>query len=82
MVLGLLWCSFSTAGEMNLWKKTFKLPADVMQGYKNKWFFGNNFDKKTHLTPDYAFKFVNKSDGYPVRFGVQSVRFELRRGDC
>jgi len=82
VVLGLLWCSFSTAGEMNLWKKTFKLPADVMQGYKNKWFFGNNFDKKTHLTPDYAFKFVNKSDGHPVRLGEQSVRFELRRGDC
>ena len=82
VVLGLLWCSFSNAEEMNLWKKAFKLPADIMQGYKNSWGFCCNFDPETKLTPDYAFKFVNKSDGHPVRLGEQSVRFELRRGDC
>ena len=82
VVLGLLWCNVSVAGEMNLWKKKFKLPTDVMQGYKNVWNFCCNFDPKTHLSPDYAFQFVNKSDGHPVRLGEQSVRFELRRGDC
>jgi len=82
LVLGLLWCSFSTAGEMNLWKKTIKLPEDIFKGHKKGWTFSNNFDPKTHLTPDYAFKFVNKSDGHPVRLGEQSIRFELRRGDC
>ena len=71
-----------SAGEMNLWKKTVKLPEDVSKGYKKGWEFGNNFDPKTRLTPDYAFNVVNKSDGYPVRFGNQSIRFELRHGDC
>ena len=77
-----LFCLNAFAGEMNLWKKNVKLPKDVVQGYKNYWTFGNNFDPKTHLTPDYAFRIVNKSDGHPVRFGNQSIRFELRRGDC
>ena len=77
-----LFCINAFAGEMNLWKKNVKLPKDVAQGYKNYWHFGSNFDPKTHLTPDYAFRIVNKSDGHPVRFGKQSIRFELRRGDC
>ncbi len=82
VVLCLLWCSFSIAGEMNLWKKTVKLPEDVSKGYKKGWSFGNNYDPETHLTPDYAFTIVNKSDEHPVRLGKQSIRFELRRGDC
>tara|TARA_B100001750_G_C15453989_1_gene570500 strand:- start:59 stop:1438 length:1380 start_codon:yes stop_codon:yes gene_type:complete len=82
VVLGLLCCSFSTAGEMNLWNKTVKLPDDVSKGYKKGWSFGNNYDPETHLTPDYAFTIVNKSDGHPVRFGEKSIRFELRKGDC
>ena len=77
-----LFCINAFAGEMNLWNKNVKLPKDVAQGYKNYWHFGSNFDPKTHLTPDYAFRIVNKSDGHPVRFGNQSIRFELRRGDC
>ena len=36
-----------SAGEMNLWKKTVKLPEDVSKGYKKGWEFGNNFDPKT-----------------------------------
>ena len=67
---------------MNLWKKTIQLPEDIFKGHKKGWTFTNNFDPETHLTPDYAFKIVNKSDGHPVRFGNQSIRFELRRGDC
>ena len=82
LVLVFFWSSFGIAGEMNLWKKTIKLPEDIFKGHKKGWTFSNNFDPKTHLTPDYAFKFVNKSDGHPVRLGEQSIRFELRRGDC
>lgn len=83
ILVGFLFCfSNLNAGEMNLWKKTVKLPEDVSSGYKKGWKFGNNFDPKTHLTPDYAFKVVNKSDGHPVRLGKQSIRFELRHGDC
>jgi len=82
LVLGLLCCNFSVAGEMNVFKKKIKLPEDVAQGYENSWRFCCDFDKKTRLTPDYAFKIVNKSDDHPVRLGEQSIRFEVRRGDC
>lgn len=82
ITLTMLWCNFSFAGEMNLWNKNIKLPKDVSKGYNKGWMFGNNFDHKTRLTPDYAFRIVNKSDDHPVRFGKQSIRFELRRGDC
>ena len=74
--------SNNESGEMNLWKKKIKLPEDIMQGYKNVWNFCCNFDPETRLTPDHAFKFVNKTEGHPVRLGEQSIRFELRRGDC
>ena len=83
--LGILIFMFSTnvfAGEMNLWNKVVRLPEDISTGYKGGWNFGNNYDPKTHLTPDYAFTFVNKTDGHPVRLGNQSIRFELRKGDC
>ena len=82
LVLGLLWCNVSVAGEMNVFKKKIKLPEDIAQGYKNAWRFCCDFDKKTRLTPDHAFKIVNKSDDHPVRLGEQSIRFEVRRGDC
>ena len=82
VVLGLLWCNVSVAGEMNVFKKKIKLPEDVAQGYENSWRFCCDFDKKTRLTPDHAFKIVNKSDDHPVRLGEQSIRFEVRRGDC
>ena len=72
LVLGLLWCTFSIAGEMNVFKKKIKLPKDVAQGYKNAWKFCCNYDPVTHLTPDYAFKIVNKSDGHPVRLWVNN----------
>jgi len=80
--LALTFSSNGIGGEMNLWKKTIKLPKDIFWGHKKGWTFTNNFDPKTHLTPDYAFTIVNKSDGHPVRLGNQSIRFELRRGDC
>ena len=75
VALSLLWCNVGFAGEMNLWKKNIKLPKDVSQGYNKGWTFSNNYDPKTRLTPDYAFKIVNKSDDHPVRSGKQSIRF-------
>ncbi len=82
VVLGLLWCNVGFAGEMNVWKKNIKLPEDIFKGHNKGWKLQGGADPKTHLTPDYAFKVVNKSDGHPVRLGKQSIRFELRRGDC
>ena len=73
----IFWSCNLNAGEMNLLKKTIQLPEDIFKGHKKGWTFTNNFDPETHLTPDYAFKIVNKSDGHPVRFGNQSIRFEL-----
>ena len=55
----LFFCDFVFAGEMNVWKKTIHLPDDISKGYKKGWTFTNNFDHKTRLTPDYAFKIVN-----------------------
>ena len=80
--LALTFSSNGISGEMNVFKKKIKLPEDIMQGYKNAWMFCCNYDPETRLTPDHAFKFVNKTEGHPVRLGEQSVRFELRRGDC
>ena len=84
LVLGLVvtFSSNGISGEMNVFKKKIKLPKDVAQGYKNAWKFCCNLDSETRLTPDYAFKIVNKSEGHPVRLGEQSIRFEIRRGDC
>ena len=78
----LIFCMNVFAGEMNVFKKKIKLPKDVTQGYKNAWKFCCDYDAKTRLTPDYAFKVVNESEGHPVRFGEQAIRFEVRRGDC
>ena len=43
LVLGLLWCNFSVAGEMNVFKKKIKLPEDIAQGYKKN----KNFPAKS-----------------------------------
>jgi len=34
------------------------------------------------MTPNYAYKIVNKDKNFPVRLGKKSVRMELRKGDC
>ena len=58
LVLGLVltFSSNGISGEMNVFKKKIKLPEDVAQGYKNSWRFCCDFDRKTRLTPDYAFE--------------------------
>ena len=39
-------------------------------------------DDNKCMTPNYAYKIVNKDKDYPVRLGKKSVRMELRKGDC
>jgi len=65
--------------KINLSGKTFKLDKDIADGYP-KFKFCCNFDDD-RLTPDYAFKTITANDG-PVRLGNNSIKFELRVGDC
>ena len=67
VVLGLLWINTVYA---------VSLPKDVVSGSKFKKSLTGNYYKK------YGMQVVNKSDGYPVRTGEKSIRFELRAGDC
>ncbi len=54
-----------------------RLPKDTASGYKirTKLLTGKYYK-------DYGMQIVNKKDGHPVRSGEQSIRFELRHGDC
>ena len=82
LVLGLLWCNISFAEKIAV-KKAIKLPKDIVQGYKNKWNFSCTWTENGKcMAPDYAYQIVNETDGHPVRFGKQSIRIELRKGDC
>lgn len=51
------------------------LPADVASG----WVFAKSLRDgfKAH-----GYEVVSKADGHPVRAGTQSLRFEVRAGDC
>ena len=66
MVLGLLWCNFALA---------LSLPKDVASGNTYKKSLEGKYKK-------YGMQVVNKEDGHPVRSGNQSIRFEVRPGDC
>ena len=52
------------------------LPEDVV--------VGNNYSKSLigDDYKEYGMQVVNKYDGYPVRAGKQSIRFEVQPGDC
>ena len=53
------------------------LPNDVSSG--------NNYFKSMDefgQFKDYGVEIVSKSDGYPVRSGQKSLRFEISGGDC
>ena len=54
-----------------------RLPKDTASGYTiiTKSLTGKYYK-------DYGMQIVNKKDGHPVRSGEQSIRFELRHGDC
>ena len=54
---------------------SFGLPKDVGSGNSYKKSLGSGFKK-------HGVKIVKKEDGFPVRAGKKSVRFEVRFGDC
>ena len=51
-------------------------PKDVLSG---NWIFKDTLDQNLKK---WGYAIVNKSDGHPVRSGEQSMRFEVRAGDC
>ena len=55
---------------------TVKLPKDVSSGSK----FEKSLTGKYYK--NYGYQIVNKANGHPVRAGEQSIRFEVRDGDC
>ena len=71
VVLGLLLCNFGFAETI------VRFPKDVASGYKK---ITKSLTGKYYK--DYGMQIVNKKDGHPVRSGEQSIRFELRHGDC
>ncbi len=81
-----LWSYNGFAESINV-KKKIKFPKDIVQGYKNDmgslWGLSCTYsDDNKCMTPNYAYKIVNKDKDYPVRLGKKSVRMELRKGDC
>ncbi len=54
---------------------SFGLPKDVGSGNSYTKSLGSGFKK-------HGVKIVKKQDGFPVREGEKSVRFEVRFGDC
>jgi hypothetical protein len=66
IVLGLLLCG-------NVY--SFGLPKDVASGNKYEKSLPSGFKK-------HGVKIVNKKDGFPVRYGEKSLKFEVRTGDC
>ena len=81
-----LWSYNGFAENINV-KKKIKFPRDIVQGYKNDmgslWGLSCTYsgDNKC-MTPNYAYKIVNKNENYPVRLANKSIRMELRKGDC
>ena len=81
-ILYLLFCSSSFAKEINV-KKGVKLPKDISTGYENPWELSCTWTEDGKcLTPEHTLRIVNKKDNYPVRLGENSIRMELRKGDC
>jgi len=92
VVLGLLWCNTGFAEKVNLYK--IKFSKDITRGYNilkwpdgsrntEGWYWAGSFLKHMRTKPagDHLLHIVKKSDGYPVRLGKESLRFEVRAGD-
>ena len=92
IVLGLLLIGNAYAGVEEVLKE-IKKNKDIAQGYKrvkdegddnrsNNWRvpFHEIYDTDKSLRK-HVVKIVNKSDNHPVRFGKQSLRFEVRDGN-
>lgn len=52
-----------------------KLPLDVVSGWEFKKSLSRDYKK-------HGYQLVHKNNGEPVRSGEQSLRFEVRAGDC
>ena len=74
-LLGILFLGLLLSGNSYA-KKFVKLPKDVGSGSKFYKSLTGKYYKK------HGFQIVNKEDGHPVRAGNQSIRFEVRQGDC
>lgn len=54
------------------------LNSDIASGWgNNSWLKSMKYGYR-----DYGHRIVSRRDGHPVRFGNQSIRFEVRPGDC
>ena len=73
--------------------KEIKKNKDIAQGFDevenfeklgtwNNWVSGKVMLKSNKSKREHVLKIVNKSDIHPVRFGSQSLRFEVRAGDA
>ena len=71
LVLLISFCNISYAEEI------VNLPNDTSSGYKKLF---KSLTGKYYK--DHGIQVVNKKDGHPVRSGKQSIRFEVRSGDC
>jgi len=71
IILSLFWSTNIFA------ETTLKLPKDTASGFKilTKSLTGKYYK-------DYGMQVVDEKDGYPVRAGKKSIRFEVRDGDC
>ena len=74
-LLGILFLSLLLCGN-SFAAKIVKLPKDVSSGSKFYKSLTGKYYKK------YGYQIVNKDKGHPVRAGNQSIRFEVRNGDC
>ena len=89
LFFGLLLSGNSFAGVEEVLKE-IKKNKDIAQGFKkvrefdkrNEWRVNNSkiLDSDKNLRK-HVVKIVDKSDNHPVRFGKQSLRFEVRDGD-
>ena len=92
VVLGLLFSGNAYAGVEEVLKE-IKKNKDIAQGYKrvkdggddnksNNWRVTNEeILKSNKFKREHVVKIVDKSDNHPVRFGKQSLRFEVRDGN-
>jgi hypothetical protein len=79
------------AEKVNLHK--LKFSKDITKGYNilrqygertKGWYWASSFLKHMRTKPagDHLLHIVKRSDGYPVRLGDESLRFEVREGDA
>ena len=96
LIFGLLWCNTGFAGTKDIKNvlKKIKSNKDLTLGFKkfidtpdnnkrNNWRLTRQKEifKSEPETIKHILQIVKKSEGYPVRLGKESIRFEVRNGD-